>query len=282
MNGFLSIFRRGEAPRARTSAPSLPARPPLPPAPGPALPPPRGLRAIVGAVRDYGEEPRRLLVGFDATGSREPTWRQASRLTDTLIRTLPDRLQVALAVHGGGRLKFVTRYTTNAAALRGKAAEVQCEAGGTRLLDILADPAALKADVVLYIGDSFEESASQAGKLADKLRQCGTRVIILQEGDDDYARSIFAEIAERTGGALLPFDISSFDRVGKELVELIAVLAVEGIEAVEAQQETRPAARVLLEKLDPKRLLISQENAGGTRSAGAGPVPHKEIGGPKS
>jgi hypothetical protein len=281
MNGFLPKLSRGDVPKARTSAPALPARPPLPPASvaGPPLPPPRGLRALMGAIN--GEEPRRLLVGFDATGSRELTWREASRLTDTLLRTLPDRLHVALAVHGGGRLKFVTSYTKNAATLRDKAADVQCEAGGTRLLDILDHPAALKADLVLYIGDSFEESASQAAKSADKLRDCGTRIIILQEGDDDYARGVFAEIAERSGGALLPFDISSFDRIGKELVELIAVLAVGGVEAVEAQQEERPAAKLLLQNLDPKRLLIGQGNAGGAASRGIQAMPPKAIGGPK-
>ena len=66
------------------------------------------------------------------------------------------------------------------------------------------------------------------------------------------AREVFAEIAERTGGALLPFDISSFDRIGEELLELVAVLAVEAV----AAKPATPAATLLLEKLDPKRLLI--------------------------
>ncbi len=106
-------------------------------------------------------------------------------------------------------------------------------------------------------------SASRASKAADKLAKCGTRVIILQEGVDPNAREVFADIAERTGGALLPFDISSFDRIGKELVELIAVLAVEGVEAVEAKAATMPAATsLLLQNLDPKRLLIGHAKGG--------------------
>jgi hypothetical protein len=244
-----AIFRKdGSAP---VSAPALP---PLPPArtDGPALPPKRG--SLLAS--SFSASSRRLLIGFDATASREPTWKQSGRLMDTLLATLPGQLQVALAVHGGGRLHTVTRYTTNSGKLRDKAAGIRCEGGYTKLVDMLSHQAAIAADVVVYIGDCFEESAPKAGKIADKLGGRGTRVIILQEGNDGRAGDVFAEIARRTGGALLPFDISSFDRVGKELLELIAVLAVEGVEAVEARQDTAPAARLLLENLDPGRLLI--------------------------
>ncbi|MGA8612234.1 MAG: hypothetical protein WB760_11045, partial [Xanthobacteraceae bacterium] len=117
--------------------------------------------------------------------------------------------------------------------------------------------AALQANLILYIGDAMEESAASARKIADRLGKLGIRVIVLQEGSDEHARGVFAEIAERTGGALLPFDISSFDQVGKELVELVAVLAAEGVEAVEAKAATAsPAATLLLQNLDRKRLLI--------------------------
>ena len=102
------------------------------------------------------------------------------------------------------------------------------------------------------------KSQPRARKVADQLGKRGVRVIILQEGHDPNAQDVFAGIAERTGGALLPFDVSSFDRIGKELLELIAVLTVEGVEAVEAKQDTVPAARLLLENLDPGRLLIGR------------------------
>jgi hypothetical protein len=251
MPGFLSIFY---APSVANAGLALPPEP-VEPAASPVLPPKGGLLRAVTSLKSGDAELRRLLIGFDATASREPTWKQASRLTDTLLKTLPGKLQVALAVHGGGRLHTVTRYTTDPGKLGVKAAKIYCEAGYTKLLDLLSHAAALNADVVLYIGDAFEESPRRAGKIADRLGKRGTRVIILQEGDDGHAADVFAEIAERTGGALLPFDISSFDRIGKELLELVAVLAVEGVEAVEAQKDT-PAAQLLLSNLDPKRLLI--------------------------
>ena len=249
MSGFLSIFRR-------VGPPALPAAPPLPP-PQAVAGPPLPSKAGAAASRGMGaSERRRLLIGFDATASRGVTWKQAAKLTDTLLATLPGRLEVALAAHGGGRLHTVTRYTTDAGKLRDKAAKVYCQAGYTRLLDMLSHAVALRANLIVYIGNSMEKSPALARKIADKLGKLAIRVIILQEGSDEHARDIFTEIAERTGGALLRFDISSFDRVGKELVELVAVLAVEGVEAVEAKAATMPTATLLLENLDPKRLLI--------------------------
>jgi hypothetical protein len=258
---MLSIFRWPPVAEDNSvpSLPPLPAGPRLPPqaVAGPPLPPKPGSPQAASSLQSASAELRRLLIGFDATASRETTWKEASRLMDTLLTTLPGKLELALAAHGGGRLHTVTRYTTDAARLRDKAAGIRCQAGYTRLVDMLSHAAALKADVVLYIGDAFEESASRARKIADRLGKRGTRVIILQEGSDGHARDAFAEIAERTGGALLPFDISSFDRIGKELLELVAVLAVEGVEAVEAKAATMPAATsLLLQNLDPKRLLI--------------------------
>lgn len=253
MPGFLSMFR---APPVANAGPALPRALVKDDPSGPALPPKGGLLRATTSSKSGDAELRRLLIGFDATASREATWQQATRLTDTLLKTLPGRLEVALAVHGGARLHTVTRYMTNAGKLRDKAAGIRCEGGYTRMLDLLSHAAALNADVVLYIRDAFEESAARARKVADQLAKRETRVIILQEGNDGQAADAFAEIAERTGGAVLPFDISSFDRIGKELLELVAVLAVEGVEAVEAKKET-PAAQLLLSNLDPKRLLIS-------------------------
>lgn len=198
-----------------------------------------------------GERPR-LVFGVDATGSRQPAWTAARKLTDALLQALPGELDVALAVHGGGRLHTFTPFTADPRKLRATAADVRCTAGGTRLLDILAR--ALKLDrvgVVLYIGDCFEESEKQARRLADALLLNQTRVIILHDGPPPSA---FGEIAERSGGALLPFDMAALDQLG-ELLGAVAALAVGGVEAVAQQQAAMPAASVLLQHLDPKRLL---------------------------
>ena len=170
------------------------------------------------------------------------------QLMAAVLKALPGELDVALAVHGGGRVHTFTRFTSKPGRLRDMAAGVSCKAGGTRLLDILERVLKLKrVGVVLYIGDSFEEFDAQACRLADALLKQETRVIILHDGPPPVA---FGEIAERSGGALLPFDASALDQLG-ELLGAVAALAVGGVAAVEEQQAGMPAAAVLLEKLDP-------------------------------
>lgn len=197
----------------------------------------------------------RLLFAFDATASREWAWEGSKKVTDALFEVLPGKLDVALAVHGGSRVHTYTRYFTEAGRLRDRAARIRCETGETRLLDILArvtqeTPA---AEVVVYIGDAFEESKPKASRLADRLKAQGTRVIILQDGCDGETADVFANIAARSGGALLPFDLSSLERL-RELLGAVAVLAVGGEKLLEAKRETLPGALLLLDRLGAARL----------------------------
>ena len=80
----------------------------------------------------------RLVFGFDATASREPAWATARQVTDALVRALPGELDVALAVHGGGRLHTFTAFTADPNLLRDQAAALTCRAGPTQLLPLLA------------------------------------------------------------------------------------------------------------------------------------------------
>ena len=239
-------------------APVLPWVPPMPKA-APAASSPKVAKPVVKIERP------RLVFAVDATSSRSAAWEVSKKLTDKLFSAVPGGLDVALAVHGGNRVHTFTPFVPDAASLRKLAAGVRCRAGYTRLLDILAR--VVKEDrvrVVVYIGDVFEESERQALRLADKLRRKETRVIILHDAcsRDFDDGEVFRAIAERTGGAVLPFDYSSLERLG-ELLEAVAVLAVGGVEAVE-EISTKPetpagaAATLLLENLDPKRLLIGR------------------------
>jgi hypothetical protein len=243
--GWLSIFGGG---RERDSAhPSLPA--PIAGGGFVNLPPPVTAREVKQLARQAAAlaADRRLVFAIDATASREPAWEALSKpLHDKLLAALPDGLEVALAIHGGGRLQTFSRFTSNPAELRDIAASVRCQSGETRLLDILDRAAGEKGvSCVCYVGDAFEEDAKRARRIADALRLNGTRVIILHDGPPPDA---FGMIAERTGGALLPFDSSALDALG-ELLQAVAVLAVGDVELLIAQQERMPAATLLLEHL---------------------------------
>jgi hypothetical protein len=246
---------RGDGSAARATVPGVWVPPAAPPLPSPAVEKTVSRDKPVKVKRDKQDRPR-LVFAFDATSSRSHVWSRAIKLADALLRAVPDQLDVALAVHGGGLVHTFTPFTSKLGKLRDTAAGVRCQAGGTRLLDILAR--VLKIDpppaVVLYIGDAFEENEKQARRMADALLAKETRVIILHDGPAPRA---FGVIAERSGGALLPFNARAVDKLD-ELLGVVAVLAVGGIEAVEEQAPVVPAANELLHKLDPSRLLLGR------------------------
>jgi hypothetical protein len=241
--GMLSIFRRSEIVKAGDAQDRLAAALVPPPAVAPV--------AVVPVADDL--PPAKLVFAFDATASREPAWATSTALTVELLSAMPGQLHVALAVHGGGELHTFTRFESNAAKLRDRAAAVRCKTGATRLLDILTRVLQCEGvRVVVYVGDVFEESERHARKLAASLAARNIRLIILH--DDPFASGdtgIFAEMASLTGGCVLPFDASALPRL-RELLSAVAVLAVGGTELMAAKQEAMPAARLLLQHLKEK------------------------------
>ncbi len=198
----------------------------------------------------------RLVFAFDATASREPAWATARQVTDALFKVLPGELDVALAVHGGSMLHTFTDFTGNANTLRDRAAGINCMAGFTRLLPILAR--SMKRPgvrVIVYIGDVFEESLGRGRKLADELAARGIKLIVLHDTSDAAARGnaeIFQDLARRTGGCVLPFDINAPDKL-RDLLAAVAVYAVGGSKLLREKRGDLPGALVLLKHLDDQR-----------------------------
>ena len=195
----------------------------------------------------------RLVFGFDATASREPAWATARHVTDALVRALPGELDVALAVHGGSRLHTFTEFTADPNRLRDRAASVTCIAGHTQLLPILSRALASPGvRVVTYIGDVYEESPARGRKLADELGRRSIKLIVLHDTADWNARrdaELFLDLARRTGGCVLPFDISAPDRL-REFLAAIAVFAVGGTALLREKRGELPGAVLLLQHLD--------------------------------
>ena len=162
-------------------------------------------------------------------------------------------MDVALAVHGGGRVHTFTAFTNDANTLRDRAAGVTCQAGFTKLLPILS--ASLKQQavrVIVYIGDVFEESLPHARQLADSLGRQGTKLIVLHDTTEGSARrdaEVFWDLAKRTGGCVLPFDASASGKL-RDLLSAVAVYAVGGEKLLRARRQDLPGAVALLEHLD--------------------------------
>jgi len=206
---------------------------------------------------DIGAPSRpRLVFAVDATASREPAWTAARQVTDALVKALPGELDVALAVHGGSRVHTFTPFTDDARTLRDLAAGVDCHAGMTRLLPILATSLKRQAvRVVIYIGDVFEESLPQGRQLADQMGARGIKLIVLHDTTDRGARrdaEVFWDLAKRTGGCVLPFDAIASGRL-RDILSAVAVYAVGGEKLLRERRHGLPGAVALLEHLDRRR-----------------------------
>lgn len=190
----------------------------------------------------------RLVFAFDATASREPAWDTAKRITDSLFTALPGQLDVALTVHGGGRVHTFTQFSSDSRVFRDQAASVKCQAGPTAMVQMMSmvrEQAGVK--VMLYIGDCFEEDPAAAYELADAFRLRGVRAILLHDASsgDAAARSVFEEIARRTGGVCVDF-YSGAPGDLQEILEAVAVLAYGGVKLLEQKKNSLPGARRLL------------------------------------
>jgi hypothetical protein len=194
----------------------------------------------------------RLVFAVDATASREPAWAAARRVTDALVKALPGELDVALAVHGGGRVHTFTPFTSDANALRDRAAGVECASGMTRLLPILsACGKQAGVRVVIYVGDVFEESVLSGRRLADAMGVAGVKLIVLHDTADRAARrdaEVFWDLAKRTGGCVLPFDANAPGRL-RDILSAVAVYAVGGEKLLRERWHELPGAVALLENL---------------------------------
>jgi hypothetical protein len=269
-----------EPPARPVPRPSLPARasaeisrpiaepPALPAVPLPAVSRPRVSRASIETnvgvwVPPDPAMPRfrpRVMFSIDATASRQDSFKPAKRLMDAVLGALPGELELRLASFGGEKVTF-SPWTTNPARVREVAAGLRCKAGYTQLLKVLRSVLEIDAvRCVVHVGDMFEEDAHAAADMAAELARRSIRVIVLHdtslrganfspEAHDD-ARVVFQMLAQRTGGVLLPFDITALEELAK-LMEALAVLAVGGTEMLKEQEPVMPAARELLRLLPP-------------------------------
>lgn len=192
---------------------------------------------------------------MDATASREAAWNIAKEITEAMFKAVPGTLDVALAYHGGGRLREVTLFSPVAKAFLDKLHTVHCKAGMTALNDILDKATEIsKLKALIYIGDC-EENASEAVELAQQLKLKGVRCFMFHDTSSESqgydvatAHEVFEQIAQITSGALLPFGENSPQMI-KQLLEAIAIYASLGIKALEQKAKYLPAARLLLNQM---------------------------------
>jgi hypothetical protein len=196
----------------------------------------------------------RLIIGLDATMSRQPTWDAAVELQASMFAETAKLggLEVQLVFFRGSECQ-ASDWTSNANGLAGRMRTISCVGGTTQWLKVFKhvhrEHRQKPISVGIAIGDCCEE---QPGALYDAAVGL-PRLFIFQEGDDPAASVVFPELARRTGGAHFKLGLDSARELG-ELLRGVAVFAAGGQAALE-RLGTDSARKLLTQLNDPSSRL---------------------------
>ncbi|CAN0582391.1 unnamed protein product, partial [Laminaria digitata] len=194
----------------------------------------------------------RLILGLDATMSRQPTWDLACSLQAEMFEAVDKSapLNVQLVYFRGFRECRASKFVADTASLANLMTRIDCRAGHTQIGKVLShalkETAKEKVHALVYIGDAMEEAIDDLAHKAGELGLRGVPVFVFQEGHDPVAEQAFREVAKLTRGAWFRFDRSSPATLGR-LLSSIAVYASGGFKALE--QRGRSEDRLLIENM---------------------------------
>ena len=194
-----------------------------------------------------------LIIGLDATASREHCWDIASQLQSEMFQAaagaggLDAQLIYYRGLSGYGGECKASPWTDSPAVLVKLMSKIRCQSGVTQIASILKhtlrEAGQRKIGALCFVGDAAEEPRSQLISPARELAGAGVPAFMFLEGEDPTARAIFREIASVTGGAFAHFDQNAA-RMLADLLKAVAVFASGGRLALEKQGGA--AAKLLL------------------------------------
>ena len=115
---------------------------------------------------------------------------------------------------------------------------------------------------VIIVGDAFHddlEGLDEAAISANRLRRAGTRVFLMQLGDDHITARKLKYLARVSGGAYFQFDPRTQEQQFAEMLKAMSVYAAGGEEAV--KKTGGQAATLLLQHLQQQPMPIIEERA---------------------
>ncbi len=191
----------------------------------------------------------RIMLALDATASRQPTWDMACALHAEIFLAASDVGEVAVQLlfyRGLAELKK-SSWVRSRQRLLELMQRVSCAGGLTQIGRLLKEAAreasAHPVKALIFVGDCFEEAEDEVLRVAGQLRLLNLPVIMLQEGYDAEASSVFSKIAKLSGGAHLPFASGSAEHL-RRLLGAAVSFAVGGRERL-LRQDTSTARQLL-------------------------------------
>lgn len=204
----------------------------------------------------------RLLVGLDATSSREPGLKEARVAMAAMFDAIKAIGPVAVKlVYFRGREVKASGWEHNPDVVSRAMQKLSCRAGYTNWAKVLrlalSEKQALSG--VVLIGDACEEDSGELTELAAALGEKGVPVFALHDyaGRDteavEAAGPVFERLAEVSGGAYCQFGTVTAVLALRELLSTVAAFSVAGSEGL---KQVEPATTLEARQLQSRLLLL--------------------------
>jgi hypothetical protein len=221
-------------------------------------------------------DPRVLLAL--ANHGRSPGWDHAKVLQRQMFETAAD-LEMKFAFYaeddpkGVRRCKITTRWITDPDDMAAIMGRVTCDCGCfVNIRSVLQQAVKENQDramrAVVIVGDAFHddpEGLDEAALAINRLRREGTRVFLIQQGDDPTTARKLQFLERVSGAAYFKFDPKTQQQQFAEMLELVSAYAARGEEAVKATGGQ--TATLLLEHIKQQPMPILEEERERVRAA---------------
>ena len=216
-------------------------------------------------------KPPRVILAL-ANHAQTAGWDRAKVLQRGMFKAAAGSgLEMKFADYGednaaGVRLcRITTPWSTNADEMSGLIDRADCCCGCyVHIRDVLAHAVKEAEDrplrAVIIVGDVFhddEDGRYEAAISANELRRAGTRIFLMQLGDDPITARRLQHLARVSGGAYFRFDPRTQERQFSEMCEVMSAFAAGGEEAVKTTGGQ--AATLLLQHLEQEPMPIIEE-----------------------
>jgi hypothetical protein len=197
-----------------------------------------------------------------ANHGRSPGWDRAKALQDQMFTAAAGSgLEMKFGFYGPDdakgvrRCRITTRWITNPDDMAAVIDRAECSCGCyVNIRDVLAQAVKEAKDrplrAVIIVGDAFhdnQDGLDEAAISANQLRRAGTRVFLLQLGENPDTTHRLQYLARVSGGTYFRFDPRTQDQQFSEMFEAVSAYTAGGEEAVRAKGGQ--AATLLLEHL---------------------------------
>jgi hypothetical protein len=213
----------------------------------------------------------RVLLAL-ANHGRSPGWERAKTLQRQMFETAAGSgLEMKFAFYGRDddqgvrQCRITTHWITDPDDMASLMDRAECNCGcyvhiNSMLERAVTENADRPMRAVIIVGDAFhdsEDSLTEAALAANQLRRQGTRVFLIQQGDDSVTARKLQHLHRVSGAAYFKFDPNTQQQQFAEMLKTLSAYTAGGEAAVKAIGGQ--AANLLLEHLKQQPMPILDE-----------------------